>query len=37
VTYQRDAAGRVTEQTGPSGRTTGFQYDAEGRLTAITP
>ncbi len=37
VSFTRDAAGRITEQTGPDGRTIGYQYDARGNLIALTP
>jgi RHS repeat-associated protein len=37
VQYQRDAVGRVTQETLPDGRTVSFTYDADGNLTSLTP
>ncbi|MDP1696700.1 MAG: hypothetical protein Q8L45_02770 [Xanthomonadaceae bacterium] len=37
TTFAYDAAGRVTTQTLPDGRTILFQYDAQGNLAALTP
>jgi RHS repeat-associated protein len=34
---QVDAAGRVTEEILPGGRTVGFSYDDNGNLTSLTP
>ena len=37
ASFARDAAGRVTRQVLPSGRTVGSTFDAAGNLTGITP
>ncbi len=37
VSFETDAAGRITEQTLPDGRTIGYQYDDRGNLIALVP
>ncbi|MHB1273346.1 MAG: RHS repeat-associated core domain-containing protein [Rhodanobacter sp.] len=37
VSYQYDAAGRITTKVLPDGRQIDFGYDADGNLTSVTP
>jgi RHS repeat-associated protein len=37
VSFDYDAAGRVTRKTLPDGRVIAFEYDGDGNLTSITP